>query len=148
MLFSIVDHKLAPAVGACHPSTSTRITSCAVAAAAPPIPMKELRMESRNEAFCGKTGRTGLQIVRCSQELFLWAQFLYLIISRKALKSFTVTTVYQQKLSTKNWAWLHVLPLFQNRVYTVPPPHLSEQFLRAIWACISQAAVLFASSKT
>ena len=116
-------------IGTCHgclPSTSTRVTSRAVAGTAPPTPMKEFRMESRNEAFCGKTGRTGLQIVRYSQELFLWAQFLYLIIARKALKSFMVTTVSQQKLSAKKKsAWLHVLPLYQNHMYTILPPYLS-----------------------
>ena len=147
MLFSIADHELAPAAGACRPSASTRVTSCAVAARAAPPPMRSSGW-SRSEAFCGKPGSTGPQIVRCSQELFPWAQFLYLIISRKALKSFTVTTVSQQKLSTKNCAWLHILPLYQNHVYTVLPPHLFEQFLRAIWACISQAAVLFAPYKT
>ena len=57
-------------------------------------PWKELRVESRNEALCalGKTGRTGLQIVRYFQEPILWAQFLNLLISRKALKSFMVTS--------------------------------------------------------
>ena len=57
-------------------------------------PWKQFRVESRDEALCalGKTGRTGLQIVRYFQELILWAQFFYLPISRKALKSFMVTT--------------------------------------------------------
>ena len=56
---------------------------------------KEFRVESRNEVFCtlGKTGRTSFQVVRYSQDLILWAQFLYLLIPRKALKSFMVTTV-------------------------------------------------------
>ena len=55
---------------------------------------KKFRKESRNELLCalGKTGRTGLQIVRYIQKLILWAQFLYLLISREALKSFTVMT--------------------------------------------------------
>ena len=58
------------------------------------IPWKEFSVESRNEALCalGKTGRTDLQIVIHFQELILWAQFLYLVISRKALKSFMVTS--------------------------------------------------------
>ena len=56
---------------------------------------KELRVESRNEALCalGKTGRTGLQMVRYFQELISRAQFMYLFISRKAPKSFLVMTV-------------------------------------------------------
>ena len=55
-------------------------------------PWKEFRVEIRNEALCalGKTGRTGLQMVRYFQEKILWAQFLHLLISRKALKSFMV----------------------------------------------------------
>ena len=53
---------------------------------------KEFRVEIRKEALCplGKTGRTGLQIIRYFQEKILWTQFLYLLISSKALKSFMV----------------------------------------------------------
>ena len=40
----------------------------------------------------GKTGRTSLQIVRYFQEKILWAKFLHLLISRKALKSLMVTS--------------------------------------------------------
>ena len=49
------------------PSTSTRIKSCAVAAAdLQHLSKKVFRMESKNKALCalGKTGRIGLQIVR------------------------------------------------------------------------------------
>ena len=70
-------------VGTCRghlPSTSTRIKSCTAAAADRQHPLKECRVESRNEALCalGKTGLTGLQIVGYFQEPILWAQFLYL----------------------------------------------------------------------
>ena len=37
-------------------------------------------------------GRTGLPIVSYFQEEILWAQFLHLLVSRKALKSFLVTS--------------------------------------------------------
>ena len=55
------------------PSTSVRIKSRAPAAADLQHPLKELRVQSRNEAPCaqGKTGRTGLPIVICSQEPIL-----------------------------------------------------------------------------
>lgn len=55
-------------------------------------PWKELRVEIRSKTLCalGKTGRTGLQIVGYFQGKILWAQFLHLLISRKALKSFLV----------------------------------------------------------
>ena len=57
-------------------------------------PWKEFKEEIRNEALWDweKPGKTGLQIVRYSQELVLWAQLLCLLISRKALKSFMVKT--------------------------------------------------------
>ena len=71
------------------------IKSCAAAAADPQQPLKEFRMENRNEALCtlGETGRTGLQIVKYFQELISLGQFLHLLISRKALKFFMVMTV-------------------------------------------------------
>ena len=48
----------------------------------------------RHSMLKGKTGRTCcIQIVRYFQEPFLWAQFLNLPISRKALKSLGVTNV-------------------------------------------------------
>ena len=40
-----------------------------------------------------ETGRIGLYIVRCSQELILRAYFLYLLVSRKTLNSLMVTIV-------------------------------------------------------
>ena len=39
------------------------------------------------------TGRTDFQVVRYSQDLILLVQFFYLLISKKALKSFTATIV-------------------------------------------------------
>ena len=55
------------------PFTSARIKSCAAAADDLQHPLKDFRVESRNEASVlgGKIGRTGLQIVRYSQELIL-----------------------------------------------------------------------------
>ena len=44
----------------------------------------------RHSALWEKTGRTGLQILTYFQEKLLWAQCLYHIVSRKALKSFTM----------------------------------------------------------
>lgn len=68
-------------------------------------PRKEFRVEIRNEVFCtlGKTGRTGLWIFRYFQEV-LWIQFLHLLVSRKALKCFLVTSAAydQQRLLAKH----------------------------------------------
>ena len=107
---------------------------------------KEFRVEIRNEALCalGKPSRTGLQIVRYYQEKILRAQFLHLLISRKALKSFMVTSApcdYQQP-SAKMCAWLHVSPFTKITYIQIFPPTSSEQFLRAIWNAASQAIVL------
>ena len=43
------------------------------------------------------TGRTAFQIVRYSQKLILLVHFFYLLISRKALKTFMVTIVSHEK---------------------------------------------------
>ena len=57
-------------------------------------PWRGFRLEIRDEALVlWKTGRTGLQIVIYFQELILQAQFLHLLLSRKALIPFTVTSV-------------------------------------------------------
>ena len=62
------------------------------AAASPQHPLKGAQGGDQDwGALCSrKTGRTDHQIVRYFQEI-LWAQFLYLLMSRKALKSFMVT---------------------------------------------------------
>ena len=106
-------------------------------------------MESRKEALyaLGKTGRTDLQIVKYFQELILGAQFLHLLVSRKALKSFMVTTApfdYQKPRETsrnllETCVFDYLYSLFTKIPYilTYPPVSL-EQFLRAL----SQASVL------
>ena len=49
------------------------------------LPLKEFRVKIRNEALCalGKTGRSGLQIVRSFRRRFYESQFLHLLISRE-----------------------------------------------------------------
>ena len=54
-------------------------------------PGREFREE--NEALCSReTGGTGLQIVRYFQELVSRSQFLHLLMSRKALNPFLMTS--------------------------------------------------------
>ena len=119
----------------------------------PPAPLEGAHDgEQKWGTFCSpKPGRTGLQIVRYSQELIFWAQFLYLLVSRKALKSFMVMTVSHDRQkrheTSRNFlknkhAWLHVLPLHQNWMYTVLLLLSLEQSLRAVWGAVSWAAVL------
>ena len=59
-----------------HLSSTTRIKSCAAAAADFQHPLEQFKVENRNEAACGggggavgeETGRTSLQIVKYFQE--------------------------------------------------------------------------------
>ena len=93
-------------------------------------PWKEFREKSRNEAFCawGKTGRTGLQI-DIFKEPILWAQFLYLLISKitKILHVDDCSLWLAEsfiRLTETFWqihTWCHVVPLHQNYIYTALP---------------------------
>ena len=83
---------------------------------------------------------------RYFQEPILWAQFLYLLISRKALKSFMIYKSLLLLVASRNLqqicALSHTLPLNQNHKYIDPLPSSLEQFLRAIWDAVSQAVRL------
>ena len=88
---------------------------------------------------------------RYFQELILWAQFLYLPVSRKALTSFTVMTVPhdQQKLlkTSRNLQEKYVpncmySPFSKISYILTLPPASFEQFLKAIWRAVSWVAVL------
>ena len=103
---------------------------------------KEFRAESRNEAPCalGKTGRTGLQIVRYFLEPILWAHFLYLL----ALKSFMLMTAPRdwQKPSAK-----HVRDSMYSTFPKIThllafPPTASEKIFSAVWIVVFRAIVL------
>ena len=86
----VVSHKSACAVGACHlpPRRLNHVLlTCNT-------PERVQGGEQEWGALCsGKIGRTGLQMVRCSQELVLWAQSLYLLVSRRAL-NFSMVTLF------------------------------------------------------
>ena len=85
-----------------------------------------------------KTAKTSLQIVRYTQELILWAQFLYLLISRKVLKFFMVQIVshdWQKLHKTSRNSKINVcLIVYKNHIYTIFPPYLfgtvSQSYLR------------------
>ena len=80
--------------------------------------------------------------------MIIWAQFLHLLISKKALKSLLVTSAPQDKQKSSKkiiHAWLHILTVHQNHIYVDlphPPPASLEQFLRDIWDAVFQAIVL------
>ena len=107
-------------------------------------------MESRKEVLyaLGKTGRTGLQIVKYFQELiYIYIYPLHPLVSRKALKSFMVMTApcdYQKPQETsRNLLEIYVFDRMYSPftkiayILTFPPISLG-QFLRAL----SQASVL------
>ena len=77
----------------CLPFTSTRIKSCAAAAAGLQYPLKGVQ-DGEQEWACLCSGKTwqNRSSDRYFQKLIVWAQFLYCLISRKALKSFMVMT--------------------------------------------------------
>ena len=104
------------------PSTSTRIK---LWAADLQFPLKGVpRMKSTDEALCAleKTGRTGLQIIRYFQGTILWAQFLYLLIHRKVLKSFMVMSA--PETFCKKYMLNCMYSSFTKITYilTIPPP--------------------------
>ena len=95
-----VNHKLALAMGACHLPLQG-LNCVLLQLLTSNTSLKVFRVESVHpENF-----RTGLQIVRYSQEHFLWTQFLHLLISRKALKSFMVMTVSCDFTRTARTFW-------------------------------------------
>ena len=78
-----ISYKLALAMGTCHlPLQGLNHVLLTFH-----TPWKEFGVQSRNYALCAgrNTGRAALQIVRYFQKPILLAQFLYLLISRKAL---------------------------------------------------------------
>ena len=129
-----VSHKRALVAVACHLSLQG-LNYVPLQLLTSNTPWRNSRLESRNEAL-GTLGTLQDRSLdgQYSQELILWAQFLYILISRKALKSFMVTIVSgvsheaeaswdQQKFSTKKiCVWLHVFPLCQNHICTVLSP--------------------------
>ena len=110
----------------CHwPSSSTRIESLATAVADLQHVLKGVQGGDLEwGSLCsGKTGRTGLQIVRYFQKKLSYEPgFLHLPILRKALKPWTKISAprdYQQP-STKRCAWLHRPPLPKSQIYWSP----------------------------
>ena len=133
------------------PSTSARIKSCALGAADLQHPLKGGHSGKQKQGICalGTTGRTGLQLVRYSQELILWAHCLYCLLSRKAQTFCMVMTVSrdEQKLQEssrkfleKIRAWLHNLPLHQESHISWPCPAASLEYLRDIWSSLSESS--------
>ena len=120
---------------------------------------KAFRVESRNEALCaqGKTSRVSLQLVRYFHELILWAQFLFLFISRKHRNPscwwlFLITSKSFTRLAETFGiicTWLYAFPLHQNHKYTDFLPCLfgtvSQSDLRC---CLPGSSPHFAPNKT
>lgn len=77
----------------------------------------------------------------------LWAQFLRLLISRKALKCFMVTSAPhdQQQPSAKCILDCMHLPLHQNHIFTDLSPYLFGEVFQSFWNAASWAMVLILS---
>jgi len=110
-------------------------------------PWKEFGVESRKEALCWGRGEGDWQdrlSERYFQEPILWAQILILphiykstkILHGDGCSSWLAETFW------KNCTGLHVFSLHQNLKYTTFSPASLEQFHRASWAAVSQAAIL------
>ena len=93
---SIVSHKLALAMGTCR-LLPQGLNQVLLQLLTLPHPLKGVQDgEQKWGTLCsGKTGWTGLQIVRYSQELILWAHFLYCLLSRKA-RTFCMVTIFSR----------------------------------------------------
>ena len=81
---------------------------------------------------------------RYFQEQILGAQFLHLLISRKALNSFMVIPVpsWLAKSSAKTRAWLHILLSSPKSHIYQPSLYLFGAASQSIWNAISRAIVL------
>ena len=112
------------------PSASTRTELGATAAADPQpnTPWKELRAEIRSEVLW--ENRRNRSWDRYFQEI-LWAQFLPLLISRKALKSFMVTCL--AATFHEMCAWLRAPPPSpKSHIFWHAPCGSLEQFFKVI----------------
>ena len=120
-----------------------------------------LNFSEMKHCVLGETGRAVLQIVKYLQEPILWIQPLYLLISRKALKTLHSDICFSRlaisfmrlaetcKKKKKKSAWLHVFPLHQNHIYTdlplCPFGAVSQSYLKC---CLPGYSPHFAPSKT
>ena len=142
--------------GTCHgylPSTSVRMKSCASAATDFQHPLTGVQSrEQKWGTLCSENNWHDRFSDRYFQEQILWAQFLYLLIFRKILKSFmgiTVPHYTSRNLLGKKNKCLHLLSLHQNHIYTDPLPYLfgavSQTYLR--W-CLLGCSPHLAPNKT
>ena len=124
---------------------------CSCWPSTPPERSSGWKAEMRHSVLGGKTGRTSLQIVRYFQEPILWAQFWYLLICIKALKSFMVMTVPHdqksfRKLVESFWKNIgliaYILPSPKSHIHWPFSSVSLEKFRRAIIGVVFQAAVL------
>ena len=134
-------YKLALAMSACHlPLQWLNHVLCSCWCSTPPEGVQCGEQEWGTLCF-GKTGRAGLQIVIQSQELILWAQYLYLFMSRKTQNSswwrlFFITSIAHEmsrNFLQKKMCLIHVLPFYQI-TYILSFPYTSlDLFLTDIW---------------
>ena len=124
-------------MGTCH-ITSKRIKSCAAATADLQHSLRDWGLKEEMRHSLLQENCQDRSSDRYTQELILWAQFLYLLISRKVLKFFMVQIVshdWQKLHKTSRNSKINVcLIVYQNHIYTIFPPYLfgtvSQSYLR------------------
>ena len=100
------------AKGICHlPPQFPQIESCAPAAVDLGCARKGVQGGGTGILCSRKTGRTGLQVDRYFKELISWSESLHLLISRKALNPFVMTSAPCDKQKTSYKVELPPLPL-------------------------------------
>ena len=122
-------------IGTCHghlPSASTRIKSCAAAASNFQHSLKRVQGgEQKWGILCSGKNWQNRSSDRYFQEPILGTQFFYLLIPRKALKSFMVMSAPcdQQKPSEKNTCLIaRTPPLPKSHIYWPSPLPLWSSF--------------------
>ena len=145
-----VSYKLALAMSACHlPVQGLNHVLCSCWCSTPPEGVQCGEQEWGTLCF-GKTGRAGLQIVIQSQELILWAQYLYLFMSRKTQNSswwrlFFITSIAHEmsrNFLQKKMCLNTCTPFLPNHIYTVLPLYLFRSVSHRYLRSDSQIAIL------
>ena len=108
-------------------------------------PGKEFRVEQIwGTLYSGKIWQNRSSDSRYFQEPILWAQFSYLLISRKARKILhgdNCVLWLTETFCKKRCAWSYLLPFYQNHILTDLSLLPLWSSLRATWNVASQAIV-------
>ena len=134
------------------PSASTSIKSLATAVANLRHILKRDQCEDQEQGLlCSGKNWQNTSWDRYFQKKILWAQFLHLLISRKALKSFMAMTAphHEQKPSAKCMCLIACIPLRQNHIFTDLSPYFFGAVSQSYLKCyLPRHSSHFAPNKT